>query len=114
MIVNLPSIQVVQTEAFRREIAEFPSETVEDIFYLVRRFAGGEHLSRKDLKIFKIGKKAKILEFRVRDAKGNWRAIATLRQGKFLVLIYAFHKKSQELQQKDKELILSRIRRVSL
>jgi phage-related protein len=114
MIVNLPSIQIVQTEAFRREIAEFPFDTAENILYLVRRFARAERLGRKDLKVFKIGKNVKILEFRVRYPKGNWRAIATLRQGRFLVLVHVFHKKSQELQQKDKELILGRIQRISL
>ena len=114
MIVYLLSMQIVQLEAFRDEIAEFPIETREDIFSLVSRFMSGERLNSKDFKTFKIDKSTKIMEFKVKDSRGKWRAISTMMLGKYLVFVYAFHKKSQELQEKDKNVIRSRIRRVQL
>ena len=107
-------MQIVQLETFRKEIADFPIETREDIFSLVTRFLKGERLNNKDFKTFKIDKNTKILEFKVKDDRGNWRAISTIASGKFLVFVYAFHKKSQELQEKDKNVIRNRIRRIEL
>lgn len=107
-------MQVVQLELFKKEIADFPMETKEDIFSLVVRFMKGERLNNKDFKTFKIDKNTKILEFKVKDARGNWRAISTIVQGKYLVFVYAFHKKSQELQEKDKDVIRNRIRRIEI
>jgi phage-related protein len=107
-------MQIVQLDAFKREVAEFPMETREDIFSLIHRFMNGERLNNKDFKTFKIDKNTKIMEFKVKDARGNWRAISTMMQGKYLVFVYAFHKKSQELQEKDKDVIRNRIRRIEL
>lgn len=107
-------MQIVQLDAFRKEISDFPVETREDIFSLVYRFMNGERLNNKDFKIFKIDKNTKILEFKVKDDRGNWRAISTVVQGKYLVFVYAFHKKSQELQEKDKDVIRKRIRRIEI
>lgn len=89
-------------------------ETREDIFSLISRFLMGERLNRNDFKTFRIDKKTKIQEFRVKDARGNWRAISTIVKGQYLVFVYAFHKKSQELLEKDKEVIRNRIRRIDL
>ncbi|WP_374076862.1 type II toxin-antitoxin system RelE/ParE family toxin [Bdellovibrio bacteriovorus] len=114
MIVNLQSIEVVQTASFKKEIAAFPLSAREDIFSLVVRFINGERLHQHDFKIFKIDKKTKILEFKVKDSTGNWRAVSTLLKGRYLVFVYAFHKKSQELLQKDKETIRNRIKRIEL
>jgi phage-related protein len=114
MIVNLLSKQIVQLEIFKKEIAAFPLETREDMFSLVARFLNGERLNNKDFKTFKIDKNIKIQEFKVKDARGNWRAISTIAQGRYLVFVYAFHKKSQELQEKDKDVIRARIRRIDL
>ena len=114
MIVNLQSIRIVQTESFKKEILAFPLETREDIFSLIHRFLEGERLSNRDFKMFKIDKKTKILEFKVKDVHGNWRVISTMARGKYLVFVYAFHKKSQELQERDKNVIRNRIRRIGL
>ena len=114
MMVYLLSMKIVQIESFKKEIAEFPAETKEDIFSLIYRFLQGERLNNKDFKTFKIDKSTKVLEFKVKDDRGNWRAISTIASGKYLVFVYAFHKKSQELQQKDKDLIRNRIRRIEL
>ncbi len=114
MIVNLQSLALVQLDSFKREILDFPLETREDLFSLIHRFLLKERLNRNDFKTFKIDKRTKILEFKVKDNKGNWRAISTIIQGKYLVFVYAFHKKSQQLQEQDKELIRSRIRRINI
>ncbi len=96
---------LVQLEVFKKEITEFPVESREDTLSLVARFLSGEHLNRKDFKTFKIDKNTRIQEFRVKDHRGNWRVISTMIRGQYLVLVYAFHKKSQELQERDKEVI---------
>lgn len=113
MIVNLQSLLIIQTESFKKEISHFPAESREDIFAIFR-FLAGEKLNTNDFKIFKIDKSTKILEFKVKDAYGNWRAISTFYKGKYLVFIYAFHKKSQSLQVKEKNIIRQRIKRISL
>jgi phage-related protein len=107
-------VEIVQLVSFRKEIAGFPLETREDIFSLVYRFLKGERLNSKEFKTFKIDKNTKILEFKIKDDRGNWRAVSTILQGKYLVFVYAFHKKSQELQEKDKDVIRSRIRRIEI
>lgn len=105
---------IVQLDAFKREIAEFPLETREDIFSLVDRFLRGERLHKNDFKTFRIDKSTKIQEFRVKDYRGNWRAISCIYQRNYLVFVYAFHKKSQELLEKDKRTIQGRVRRIRL
>jgi phage-related protein len=50
----------------------------------------------------------------VKDQFGNWRVISVIVDSNELVLIYAFHKKSQELQDKEKKIIRSRIKRYFL
>ena len=107
-------MRLIQLEAFKKEIAEFPLETREDMLSLIVRYLSGESLSHNHLKTFKIDKNTKIQEFRVKDHRGNWRAISTTVQGEYLVMVYAFHKKSQELQEKDKDVIRARIRRINL
>jgi phage-related protein len=107
-------MRVYQLEVFKKEITEFPPETREDIFSLIYRFVAGERLHNKDFKTFKIDKNTKILEFKVKDARGNWRAVSTIVKGNILVFVYAFHKKSQELLEKDKDTIRSRIRRIEI
>ena len=114
MIVNLQSVRIVQLEAFKREIAEFPVETREDLFSLIHRFLKGERLNNRDFKTFKIDKNTKIQEFKVKDHRGNWRAVSTMIHGKYLVFVYAFNKKSQELQEKDKDVIRNRVKRIEL
>jgi phage-related protein len=114
VIVNLQSLRLVQTNAFKKELKELPTETIEDLFSLVYRFLKGERLNSNDFKVFKIDKQTKILEFKVKDSKGNWRAISTVVQDKYLIFVYAFHKKSQELKAKDKNLIINRIRRIEV
>lgn len=85
-------VKVSQLKLFRKEIAEFPVETREDIFAIVDRYLNGERLSNKEFKTFKIDKNTKIQEFKVKDDKGNWRAISTIVQKNNLVFVYAFHK----------------------
>ena len=99
---------------FKKEIATFPVEAREDIFSIVARFLSNERLSSNDFKMFKVDKNVKILEFKVKDLRGNWRAISTIVSGRYLVFVYAFHKKSQQLLEKDKDVIRQRIGRIEL
>lgn len=107
-------MKLAQLEVFKKEIAKFPLEAREDIFDLIDRYIGGGRLNTSQLKTFKIDSKTKIQEFRVKDHTGNWRVISCIVQKKVLVLIYAFHKKSQSLLEKDKETIRGRIKRIQL
>ena len=106
--------QIIQIDAFKKEIAEFPPQTREDIFSLIYRYLIGERLNHTDFKTFKIDSCTKIQEFKVKDARGNWRAISCLHGSEYLVLVYAFHKKSQALQDKEKDTIRKRIARINL
>jgi len=106
--------QIIQLEVFKKEIAEFPLETREDIFSLIYRFLSNERLSPNDFKTFNIDKNTRIQEFKVNDSRGNWRAISCLFQKNSLLLVYAFHKKSRELQEKDKNVIRRRIKGISI
>ena len=105
---------VIQLDAFKKEIVEFPLETREDIFSLVDRYLRGERLHRNDFKTFKIDRHTKIQEFKVKDHRGNWRAVSCVYRNEFLVFVHAFHKKAQELSERDKEIIRNRVRRISL
>lgn len=106
--------QIIQLEAFKKEISKFPQETKEDLFSLIYRYLNGERLNKKDFKTFKIDKKNKIQEFKVKDDQGNWRVISCIYNNDYLILVYAFHKKSQELLEKEKEIIRNRIGRIDL
>lgn len=105
-------MKVTQLKTFIKELEEFPKEAIEDIFSIVDRFISGERLNNKEFKTFKIDKNTKIQEFKVKDDKGNWRAISTIVNKDTLVFIYAFHKKSQALLDKDKDVIRKRIRSI--
>ena len=111
MIVNLPSGRVRWTEEFSAEILLFPEETQEEIWTLVEKYLRGERLSPKQFKTFWIDGQIKILEFKVKDRAGNWRAIA-VREAGWLILVHAFHKKSQELSEQVKRTIRARVRRI--
>lgn len=90
-------LRITPLEQFKKEIADFPLSSREDLFSI-------------SLKIFKIDKALKIYEFRSKDHYGNWRIISTIIKPQELILVYAFHKKSQDLQDKEKKIIRSRIK----
>ncbi len=104
-------LRITVLEQFKKDIAEFPLSSKEDLFSLLKRFTEGAKLNQSFLKIFKIDKKLKVYEFRTKDQYGNWRIISTVIKSQELILIYAFHKKSQELQDKEKQIIRTRIKR---
>ena len=118
MIVFLLShgtdLKLAQLEAFKKEIKKFPIEIREDIFVLVEKYMNGERLTTSQFKTFKIDKDTKIQEFKIKDHTGNWRAISCIIQKDILVFVYAFHKKSQALLEKDKDTIRKRIKRIEL
>lgn len=118
MIVYLPSngigLKLAQLKAFKKEIKKFPLEIREDIFVLVEKYINGERLNTSQFKTFKIDKDSKIQEFKVKDNTGNWRAISCIIEKDTLVFVYAFHKKSQALLEKDKDTIRKRIKRIEL
>ena len=107
-------LRIIALEQFRKEFKDFPDSTKEDLSSLIEQFISGEKLAKNDLKIFKIDKNIKILEFRTKDYFGNWRVISTICKGDILLLVYAFHKKTQQLPGKDKNIIKPRIKRVQL
>ena len=106
-------MKIKQLEVFKKEIKEFPISVREDIFSLVERYIEGNRLNAYQFKTFKIDKNIKIQEFKVKDQMGNWRAISCILKKNILVFIYAFHKKSQSLSKKDRDIITKRIRRVN-
>ncbi len=103
-------LKVIQLEIFKKEIGDFPLQTREDLYSLIVRFSSGELMRRNDLKIFKIDDRTRIYEFRTKDQHGNWRVISTVINKEVLVLIFGFHKKSQQLLEKDKNVIKKRLK----
>ena len=106
--------QIIQLESFKREIAAFPAQTREDIFSLIFRYLRNERLNQTEFRTFKIDKGTRTQEFKVKDHMGNWRAISCTYKSEYLLMLYAFHKKSQELLERDREIIRSRIRGFNL
>jgi phage-related protein len=102
--------QIIQLDSFRREIGMFSAQTREDIFSLIFRYLRNERLDKTDFKTYKTSKGTKIQEFKVKDHLGNWRAISCLYESNYLLMVYAFHKKSQELLERDREIIRNRIK----
>lgn len=79
---------------------------------MVRRYLLGERLPRTAFKTFNIDKKTRIQEFKVKDSRGNWRVISCILDKVSLALIYAFHKKSQKLSEKHKNIIIRRVKEI--
>ena len=111
MLSNIVTVlDVYWNKAFLKEYKAFPAKTQEDIFKLIKKYAEGEEFSALDFKTFFIDKKVKIQEFRVKDHRGNWRAVSVMPQKNTLVFLYAFHKKAQALSKKDKTIIKTRLK----
>ena len=115
MIVYVLSVgelmkSIVQLKQFRKEIIKFPKHIREDIFLIILRFLKGERLPQTIFKTFKLSKTIKVQEIRVKDHSGNWRAITFVHKNDEIVFVYAFHKKSQELLEKDRSTIIKRIK----
>lgn len=98
------------TSQFEKEIAKFSEGVKEDIFLLVKRYLEGERLPKTQFKTFSVSKNEKVQEFKVKDRSGNWRVISFMVNKEALIFIYAFHKKSQKLLEKDKKVIVNRIK----
>ena len=79
---------------------------------LVHRYLNGERLPKTLFKTFSLDKKTRIQEFKVKDHRGNWRVVSCLVKKDGLALIYAFHKKTQALSEKDKNIIRKRVSEV--
>jgi len=104
--------KLFRTDQFIKEFKSFPVETQEDLIALVRRYLLGERLPRTAFKTFNIDKKTRIQEFKVKDSRGNWRVVSCILDKANLALIYAFHKKSQKLSEKDKKIIIKRVKEI--
>ena len=103
-------LTISYTPQFEKEINKFPPETREDIFSIVQRYLSGERLPKGLFKTFFLEKNIKIQEFKIKDHTGNYRAISCIIEKKNLTFVYAFHKKSQKLLEKDKKIIAKRIK----
>jgi len=98
------------TKQFEKEIKLFSLSVREDVFLLVQRYLSGERLSKNQFKTFTLNKNEKIQEFKVKDETGSWRVITCTIEKNYLTFIYAFQKKSQKLMEKDKRVIVKRIK----
>ena len=107
-------MELRQLDVFKKEIKKFPISVREDMFDLVEKYIEGNRLNVCQFKTFKIDKNVKIQEFKVKDHTGNWRVISCIIQKNILAFIYAFHKKTQSLSKKDRDIIIKRIRRINI
>ena len=103
---------IYRTDRFIKEFSAFPDSTKEDLLALVHRYLNGERLPKTLFKTFSLDKKTRIQEFKVKDHRGNWRVVSCLIKKDGLALIYAFHKKTQALSEKDKQVIRKRVSEV--
>jgi len=111
---NGVGLKLVRLDKFMKEFSKFTEEIKEDILSLIESYMDGERLNTSQFKTFKIDKDTKIQEFKVKDHTGNWRAVSCIVNKDHLVFVYAFHKKSQALLEKDKDTIRKRIKRIEL
>ena len=103
---------IYRTDRFIKEFSTFPEATKEDLLALVHRYLKGERLPKTLFKTFSLDKKTRIQEFKVKDSQGNWRVISCFAGKDGLALIYAFHKKTQTLAEKDKKVIKARVKEI--
>ena len=103
---------IYRTDRFIKEFARFPEGTKEDLLSLIHRYLKGERLPKTMFKTFSLDKKIRIQEFKVKDHRGNWRVISCLVNKGGITLVYAFHKKTQVLSEKDKSVIKKRVAEV--
>ena len=101
-------LTISYTPQFEKEINKFAPEIREDIFRIVQRYLSGEKIPTGLFKTFFLEKNIKIQEFKIKDHTGNYRAISCIIEKKNLIFIYAFHKKSQKLLEKDRKTIIKR------
>ena len=107
-------MKVLKTNSFQKEFNQFPENIRENIISIIDKYLDGERLPATEFKTFKIDKDIKIQEFKAKDHTGNWRAISCIVRKDYLILFYAFHKKSQTLLEKNKDTIRKRIKRIEL
>ena len=107
-------LKVLKMDSFQKEFNKFPYNIRENIVSIIDKYLDGERLPATEFKTFKIDKDTKIQEFKAKDHTGNWRAISCIVKKDYLILVYAFHKKSQALLEKDKDTIRKRIKRIEL
>ncbi len=100
------------TSAFKKEFKKFPQEIQSDVVFLITEYLKGERLPNTSFKTFALEKGIKIQEFKVKDHTGNWRAISCFEDKDSLTFVYAFHKKSQRLLDKDKKVITKRVKEI--
>lgn len=106
------SRKILFSKAFEKEFANFPSDIRDDILLLITDYLGGVRLPNTSFKTFALAKGIKIQEFKVKDHTGNWRAISCFEDKEHLTFVYAFHKKSQRLLEKDKKVISKRVKEI--
>ncbi len=106
------SRKILFSKAFKKEFANFPSDIRDDILLLITEYLDGVRLPNTSFKTFALSKGIKIQEFKVKDHTGNWRAISCFENKEYLTFVYAFHKKSQSLLEKDKKVITKRVKEI--
>ena len=101
---------VILTQA-RKELKVTPKEVLSDAFALFDRLAGGVKLSMPVSR--PLSNLAKGLhELRLPHADGTYRVFYIIKQGDAIYILHSLKKKTQQLNKKTKQLILSRIRSI--
>ncbi len=106
------SRKILFSKAFKKEFASFPSYIRDDILHLITEYLDGVRLPNTSFKTFALLKGIRIQEFKMKDHTGNWRAVSCFEGKEYLTFVYAFHKKSQGLLEKDKKVIAKRVKEI--
>ena len=93
-------------------IQELPEETRFEVLTLLRRLENGENLTMPHSRSLASMAQG-LFELRVRDARGQVRIFYYVRLKQGLFLIHALRKKSQTIPDKDRLLIVKRIKELN-
>ena len=101
---------VILTQA-RKELKTAPREVLSDAFALFDRLASGAKFSMPVSRPLSSIAKG-LHELRLPYADGTYRIFYIIRQGDSIYILHSLKKKTQQLNKKTKQLILSRIRSI--
>lgn len=95
----------------RRFIEKLPRDVQEDCFFALDRLVQGEHLSMPlSRPLFKIA--LGLHELRFQSAPNIYRVFYYIRRVDAIYIVHAIQKKTQQLPDKDRRVILKRIKEI--
>ena len=105
-------MNIVVLPQVRRELRKAPKGVLNDVFALFNKLACGIKLSMPISRPLSSIAKG-LHELRIPYQDGTYRIFYVIKMGDAIYILHGLKKKTQKLDKKTKEIILSRIRRLS-